>query len=299
MDPKKISTKTIMVYFSIDFDIKLIASNRFKFIDTSRVVAPLTKKNKQIDRKKIKAPYGDIFSSDYQGNIIGLDLRKKKKTTSRIPYFLNQIMFFVSLGDMNVNVMMFKNKFKISGCKTDDHAMQTVKIFWYKFRSTENIKDNFFSLKPKFDYPFFILETVMMNTGFNLKYYIRRKELNKIMNDPEYKDKVLLSQYESTTHPNVNIKMFSTCPVDHTFVKMELDTCPINKDIESFCKFNCTYTQVFENVFKKEKKKVDQDTFIVFSSGQVIVTGRYLSKMIENCNFFMKIIETKLVNSQK
>jgi TATA-box binding protein (TBP) (component of TFIID and TFIIIB) len=286
MDPKKISTKTIMVYFNFNFRIEFIAQNRDQFINCANVVAPLTKKNKQIDKKKIKAPYGDIFSSKYKDSIVGLNTYKKTKTTSRITYFLNQIMFSVSLGQINVNVMMFKDKFKISGCKTDNHAIETVKEFWNQLQKLNTETDKFFELK-SFETPFFILETVMMNTGFNLNMYIERNKLNKIMNKPEYKDKVLLSQYESTTHSNVNIKMFSHIPENYTYTKVSLTDS----------KFTLHESQIDINIFKKKKEKQHKDTFIVFSSGQVIITGRYLSNMLENCKFFMDIVKNELVDN--
>lgn len=69
------STSTVMVYSNITFNTREIFEN----IKITKIDIPLTKKQKNIDKKKIVAPYGAIISVQYKTQIRGLDLRKKKK----------------------------------------------------------------------------------------------------------------------------------------------------------------------------------------------------------------------------
>lgn len=280
MQTIKISTRTIMVYFNLEYHIEKISKQRDKLINLENVTYKLTKKSKQIDKKTIRGPSGQIFCTEYRNDVVGLPIkRKKKKSTSRIDYFLNQISFDLSLGDYNINIMMFKNSFKISGCKEDEDAIKGVEILW---KTLDKFIPEFYTISNN-DKPSFTFEIVMMNTGFNFKKYIDRENLNQIMNRPEHNDKVLISQYVPTLHTNVNIKMVSDKPENYKYKKVTIDKEFIVENIDSV-------------LFKKDKpkQKVDKDTFIVFSSGQVILSGKYLSSMMENYKMFSSILNKEL-----
>ncbi len=122
------SIKTIMVYTNMEFDIAKI----FEEIPITEIDVPYTKRNKKIDKKRIVAPYGAIFSTQRKKDIRGVDVRqkltKKKKpkpgnertkvrkvNEKKIDHFLNQIMIDLSIGYLNLNIMMFKDSFKIAG----------------------------------------------------------------------------------------------------------------------------------------------------------------------------------------
>lgn len=69
------STTTVMVYTNIMFSTR----DLFENIKITKIDTPLTKKQKNIDKKKIDAPYGAIISVQSKTHIRGLDLRKRKK----------------------------------------------------------------------------------------------------------------------------------------------------------------------------------------------------------------------------
>lgn len=71
----KCSTCTIMVYTNLEFNMKNIFMHTYR----THVLVPLTKKQKNVDKRKLIAPYGSIISLQYGNSIRGVDLRKKKK----------------------------------------------------------------------------------------------------------------------------------------------------------------------------------------------------------------------------
>ena len=65
----KTSTKTIMCYTNVQFDLRKV----FASIDVAEIgCLPHTKKNKHIDKKTIRAPPGSIVSMHYQKYLRGV-----------------------------------------------------------------------------------------------------------------------------------------------------------------------------------------------------------------------------------
>lgn len=284
-----VSTRTVMVYSNMVFDLPFLFDN----IPITDVDAPLTKKQKNIDKKRIVAPYGSIFSLHFRNQIRGLDLRKKKKKKvdegvvravngrTNITYFLNQIMMEISIGNMNLNVMVFKDNFKIAGCKTMDDATEVAMIFWenyihplgreaYEFSGEENT-------------PKFLFDGVMKNYGSKIYFDIDRSALNILMNSEEYRDRIHMSQYETTSATNVNIKMYAKKPNGYTY---EVLVYPPDDSPQKYPDWEI-YNK---NIYKKKKDKVPYTTFIIFSSAEVIISGKYDESMRDSYNFFVDTV---------
>lgn len=223
---------------------------------------------------------------------------KEQKTIS---HFLNQITIVISLGNEKnppLNIMIFKNTMKIVGCKSKDDAMEAVLILWQDYISRI---PNAWRMVKGANNPRFVFETVMRNVGFKLGFAIERPALNNLMNQEEYSEHVFMSQYETSAHTNVNIKMFSNRPKDF---KYECLVIPLDTKRKPF------FTYVPEILYKArddKKKQKNQKiqgkyaTFIVFSSSEVILSGRYDQNMKDAYNFFVStafenkdLIEEKL-----
>ncbi len=71
----KTSTSTVMIYANVEFNIQ----NLFRKLPIYDTEIILTKKQKNIDKKKLDAPYGAIVSLQTSTYIRGLDLHKKKR----------------------------------------------------------------------------------------------------------------------------------------------------------------------------------------------------------------------------
>lgn len=349
------STSTIMVYTNIIFEPRKI----FETIKLTEIDVPLTKKQKNVDKKKLAAPYGAIISVLSQTHIRGVDLRKKKKRWCtvcqpievvdgepvkiitvteelkpvpgtdimaimyycskcqksyepgelyKINHFLNQITIVISTGSQPLlNVMMFKDNLKFAGCKGMDDAVEGMMILWqdyifspkevsywfpggekplkYDFKKREK-STPLWRLKKGAENPRFVFETVMRNVGFKIGWPIERPALNALMNEEKYSSHVFMSQYESTGHTNVSVKMFSIKPKDFKYDCLVIPFNPSRKP--QFIKLS----DIPYKTEKKKKKDLQEKyiTFIAFSSSEIILSGRYDKNMEEMYNFFVRTI---------
>ena len=125
----------------------------------------------------------------------------------RIVPFLNQMTIVLSIGHIIINVMMFKNSFKLAGNKTYDDAVEAVMMLWENYI---NPIPNAWSLHDIDAH--FMFDVVMRNVNFNIRFTIDKISLNRLMNRDEYRNHVYLSKYESTSDTHVNIKMLAEKP---------------------------------------------------------------------------------------
>lgn len=190
-DELKCSTKTIMVYSNLTFDLDAVFRGAIiHHIENP----PRTKKKKDVDKDKlaVMCPPETIIGVSKDKMRRGIDTRKKKKkwcapncrimktngarqvkvntvreTTrdleekchpsasmyiveyccdvcnktythnelgEKIPNFLNQVTIVISTGDYLLNVMLFRDNFKIAGCKTEDDAKMVTRVLWEEIR---------------------------------------------------------------------------------------------------------------------------------------------------------------------
>jgi len=313
-----------MVYSNMSFNLLKI----FRDVYITPVDTPLTKKKKNVDKKRLVAPYGSIISIQKGNNFRGIDIRKIEKywcvancrevihrgnkivevntivsspsliegtdiyeikyfctqcktyytlkQLKKIANFLNQVTIVLSIGSVILNIMLFKDNFKIAGCKEDNDAVEAAIILWQEY-ITKISKG--WKIRPEFieEEPRFIFRLVMRNVDFKLGFYIDRKALNRLMNSEKYADRVFMSQCETTGHTNVNIKMYTRQPEGYTYDCLVL---PLDKE--------CYFIEVESIPYKiKKTKKKEYTTFIVFSSSEIILSGRYRSEMKADYEFFV------------
>lgn len=277
-DELDISTNTIMVYCNITFNLQKV----YEVLPITVVDVPLTKKKKLPDVKKIKAPYGTIFSIRYKNDYKGIITKAPSEKASN--YFLNQVALFLSLGNKNLHIMVFKDTFKIAGSKDLNQAIEATKLLWsfisadHSTYAMSDIPEN----KDQFQYPSFIFDTVMTNVDFKLGFQIDRKKLNNLMNDKKYNSIIKMSRFETTGNPNVNIKFYCKKPDNFTY------KCMILENVD-----NPTFRILPENFFdKKKKKKPNYTTFLVFRSSKVIESGKFKESSKNSYNEFINIIKT-------
>lgn len=325
-----------MVYTNMVFDLEKIFTN----VPITKITPPLTKKKKNVDKKKLSADYGSIINIQKGIRYRGVDIRKVKKhwcictcrqiikkgnksvkvntiiekpilvestdiyelryyctqceryykisELKKITNFLNQVTIVLSIGKVILNIMLFKDNFKIAGCKENNDAVEAAMILWEDYISkipgAWKFKDDETEQK-------FVFQLVMRNVDFKLGFFIDREALNVLMNSEEYSDKVFMSQCETTGHTNVNIKMYAIKPKD-----FEYDCLVYPEEGEVYI------TSLKENPYKIKKEKKMYTTFIVFSSSEIILSGRYEKNMEDMYNFFVnealkhrKDIEEKIV----
>ena len=317
----KISTKTIIVATSVKFNIEKL----FEIIPITDYSLPIKKRGRKKristnDEKIIKKiiPNGSIICVKYREKIRGCPLKKKKKYDNK--YFRNSLSVVMSVDkDKFINFKLSQNgKFQITGCKDENHAIFTVKTFWGYIKDLEKKdlekdlekdenkdleKDENKDLeKDENNYIFekignfkAIFMTVMTNIDFNLGFNINREMLDKHMNsNTDYKS--LLET--SFGYTGVNIKLPMEKKIEHKLPYIEL--IPQNNkwlvETKTYTDY-LGFLKEFEK--KKELNKKRWNTFLVFHSGNVIMSGLGKCYMKEHYKIFMKIIHDSKKNIEE
>lgn len=195
----------------------------------------------------------------------------------KINHFPHQATIILSIGNkIPLNIMMFKDSLKIAGAKTLQDAMEGIHILWSEYITKI---PNSFTCPDKAE---FLFSIEMMNFGFSLGFPMDRRALNDLMND-KYADIIALSCIGTTSNPNVKIKFHVKKPKNFRY------NCLVFDFYES--EWTSKLVRKKENKYKKIKVQKDKyNTFIVFSSSETILSGKYRQDLENIYNIFIELI---------
>lgn len=293
-DKIKVSTKTFIVMTNITLNIDKLFN---KLPITSYIVIPKKRGRKkkviQID-PNLGIKSGSIITLEYETKLRGVDLKKKKKKkSSRNNYFRNSVTVIMIIDDKKINFKISRNgKFQITGCKFDDHAEKCVKYIWDYIKDDDDIfKFNNYDIDSDSDdeeenimKATFI--PAMRNIDFGLGFLVDREKLDRYFN--------VNTRYHSLLEPSfgytgVNIKI----PIVDDILKLNLKQLR-NKNGKWIKPATITYNDYLQYLPQKERlKKTRKDrynTFLVFHSGKVIMSGLEASFMRDTYYEFGDII---------
>jgi TATA-box binding protein (TBP) (component of TFIID and TFIIIB) len=284
-DNIKVSTKT----FTATTNLTIKIDKLFHTLPiTPYVVIPKKrgrkKKCEQVDpNKDIEA--GSIVTVKHEGYIRGVELKPKKvKTGKKKKWFRNSITVVIIL-DKPINFKVCRNgTFQMTGCKTHKHAELCVKYIWgYMKDFTEIYSFNHGTT----------LETLfipsMRNIDFSLGFLVDREKLNRYMCSQEEFHCLLETSFGYT---GVNIKV----PLTEDITKMEIKKLIYDKDApESKWTETLTSYQEYLDLLttKEHEAKLNDErynTFLVFHSGKVIMSGLTADFMRKVYYYFLSII---------
>ena len=181
------------------------------------------------------------------------------------------------------NCMIFKSCFKIVGCKKIEDAMNVVSRLWgnhlYSMFETSDAK--------------FTFEISLLNTGFNIGFNVDLDKLSKFIDGSSEKFGNILSFQRSSS--SIRLKYKSIKPGGMRYDSLEYSETFNPKNDYKICPVRSETT---ENKFDKNEKEI---TFIIFSSGEIIIMGSFKNDMLEKYTLleemllkFQKNIEEKL-----
>lgn len=227
---------------------------------------------------------GDIITLKYQNELKGVDLSKKKKKKINKKYFRNSLTVVMFLDNKFINFKISNNgKFQMTGCKFTDHAINCIKIFidQIKHNYTKDIEVTFL--------------TVMTNIDFNLGFLVNRENLDIYINNFTEYNSLLETSFGYT---GVNIKFPMEKDID-----MDLEKIILSLSENKWNHTNTTYKKFVKTLpikdQEKHKNKKRYNTFLVFHSGNVIMSGM-VSKYMENVyNNFVNIIKQNKDNIEE
>ena len=273
-----VSTRTFTATSNVIIDMKAF----FDLIEiTPYTVIPKKRgrrKKTNIDDPNKDIPYGSIITAKFESHIKGVDMKANKPTKK---WFRNSITL-VMVCDKILNFKVCKNgTLQMTGCKTVEHAKLCVKRLWGLIKqnpSIYNMKGDKFTT---------LIIPSMRNIDFSIDYLVDREKLNSYMVSSIQSHCLLETSFGYT---GVNIKFPVTTDINQIEIyKLEGDHTSVWEDTLS------TYSEFAELVSKTQvqqnrKKRTRYNTFLVFHSGKVIMSGMSPEVMVGTYYIFRDIM---------
>ena len=294
-DNINISTETIIAKTNWKINIQELFSN---LPLTEYIVEPKKRGRRPKNEKKTEPQVlnnGEIITIKFGDKVRGVDLKskKKKKPVKKVKnskdddekdnnYFRNSITVVMFCEGKLINFKISKNgKFQFTGCKNNDHA----------HRCLVYVKDYIYALPNKkiLSVPLnsnleVIYVTVMANINFSLGFCVNKENLDDYIN----KNTNYISLLETTFgYTGVNIKMPLERMDNMPITKMSYIDFEWRKQILNYKEYISTLD---EKERSKERGKTHYNTFLVFQSGNVILSSHHKECMRDTYHEFLKII---------
>lgn len=234
-------------------------------------------KNEKKEESNIDLVNGNIITLKIGNKLRGVNLKTKKNIKK---FFRNSLTIVMFLDNKFINFKVSKNgKFQFTGCKNEEHSIECMK---YIFNYT---KDTFNIINIEEQYPEIIFITVMTNINFNLGFCINRENLDEYINTNTKFFSLLETSFGYT---GVNIKL----PLEN------IDNIPITKLVykkDNWIIEDYNYLKYIDSLDekdkKKEKSKIRYNTFLVFQSGNIILSSPHKECMRKSYHEFINIIK--------
>lgn len=294
-DDIKVSTKTCIVVTNIMLDIKSL----FEALPiTDYIVIPKKrgrkKKNEPEDPNK-GIPSGSIITLEYENNIRGVDLKKKKKNKDkkkRGNYFRNSVTVVMIMEDKKINFKISRNgKFQMTGCRDDTHSENCVKFIWNYIKNTKNIYKWYSDSESNSDSELknnlkAIFIPAMRNIDFGLGFYVDRERLDEYFNRSTNYNSLLETSFGYT---GVNIKIPMLKPITDLMLK-QLECCNDEWIDPVYVDYMTYINMLSPKEAQKKLNKQRHNTFLVFHSGKTIFSGMDATFMKDTYYEFINII---------
>lgn len=252
-----ISTQTLIIRTNIIIDCQ-------KFYDLIRctdIVIPSSGKKRMVVDMEDSSNTGAVVFAQYKTDYKGTPFKKISKK-----HFLNSVTIVMNVGVKYINIKVSnRGKLQVTGCNKSIHPMTIVHYFWNYIKELDNTwqyhpHENFFTAS---------IIPVMSNINFSIDFQIDRENLNTIINT---KTKFISILETSDGYVGVNIKI----DIDYE----PLEEILVDEYSQIGNSWELSKIKVIDYIgtlsVKEQKKKISKcyvNTFLVFYSGKVIMSG--------------------------
>jgi hypothetical protein len=268
----EISTNNVIAITNLKIDLQKF----FHYIPITDHVPPQKRRGRK-PRINVPAPNHKIAP----GSVIFAQIRRdfrgsyvKEKTKNSTTFFLHSVTIVLVLHNNKfVNVKVSSNgKLQITGCKCEDHYINTIVAIFELMRVIQ-VMTGETVYRVAGDDPnkvTAVFNTVMQNMDFNIGFHMHRHKLDRFIKQSTPFHSVFEGSIAGT---GVNIKVPAEENVQNELRKMTYDA-------NTFAVEKCnvpysTYCDLLEDKEKrKECGKKRHHTFLVFSSGSIIMSSR-------------------------
>jgi len=299
-DDIKVSTKTFVVMTNMFIDLKLLF-DYLPITNYTPISKKLKKKNKNLENALVEnteietIAEGSIitlkFEDKIKGNICKKKVNNTKMLSKRGKWFRNSFTTVMIVEGKFLNFKVCQNgMFQITGCKNDEQPEKCMKYVW------EYIKDNVDIYRlTRGDTFECIYIPAMRNIDFSLGFLVDREKFAQYMSNQTEFHSLLETSFGYT---GVNIKI----PVTKDITSMKIKKTVMFENGE-WNQSEILYGDYLQYVSNKEQlKKINKkryNTFLVFHSGKVIMSGLNDEFMRDVYYYFLNIIHKSHLEFQE
>ena len=227
---------------------------------------------------------GDIVTLKYCDHLRGVDLKGRPKTEKKEGgYFRNSVTIVMSFGGKFINFKISKNgKFQFTGCKSDNDAHRC--LDWLVRQVYDHPRGRKIIVTPLNEAFHVVYLTVMANINFSLGFCVNKEHLDAYINQQTRYYSLLETTFGYT---GVNIKMPLASLDSLPIAKMTLAEGGWKTQRLSYQDY---LTTLDEKELAKEQQKTRYNTFLVFQSGNVILSSPHKECMRDTYHEFLRII---------
>jgi hypothetical protein len=287
----EISTKTVIAITNLKIDLPKF----FQYIPITDHVPPQKRRGRK-PRVSLTVPTNKISA----GSVIFAQTRRefrgsyvKEKTKNSKTFFLHSVTVVLVLKNNKfVNVKVSGNgKLQITGCKCEEHYVDTVVALFEILRQIQEMTgEKVYRLANDDQNVTAVYNTVMQNMDFNIGFHIYRHKLDRFIKQSTPFHSIFEGSIAGT---GVNIKIPSDETVQNDLLRISYN--PENFALEKTLVPYSNYCDLLEDKEKrKEWAKKRCHTFLVFSSGSIIMSSRGS----DMATVFNTLVTTLLENRQ-
>jgi len=251
-----ISTQTLIIKTNLMIDCQKF----YDSIDCKVISKPETGKKRMLVIKEDGHTEGSVVFAQYKNAFKGTPFKKISKK-----HFLNSVTIIMNVGVKYVNIKVSnKGKLQITGCNKTIHPVCIIQHFWWGIEHVGcwefQTGETYFKAS---------VIPVMSNINFSINFQINRENLNNIINTQTDYISILET---SDGYVGVNIKI--------NMKKESLDDVLVDQYSFANGTWELSKSKVMDYIHtlspKEQKKKISKcyvNTFLVFYSGKVIMSG--------------------------
>jgi TATA-box binding protein (TBP) (component of TFIID and TFIIIB) len=259
-DQYPISTQTLIISTNVTID----CAKYYAHIQCPEVSKPASGKTRMHVNESDNLPEGTIVFAQYKQDHKGTAFKKISDK-----YFLNSVTIIMRIHTKYINIKVSnKGKLQITGCNQNTYAISILKHFWRHLSPEHHTIWEFHD--PEHTRAFEALVVpVMCNINFAIPFQINRESLNNIINTQ--------TSYVSILEPSdgyvgVNIKIsMQEEPLEQILIDQY--TYLEGEWVLSKTRFMDYILTLSPKEQKKKMAKCYVNTFLVFYSGKVIMSG--------------------------
>lgn len=285
----EISTKTVIGKSNWKINI----TDLFNILPiTDYIVLPRKRGRRPKNEKPIEPQIpldGSIVTLKFKDKLRGVNLKGPKKS-SKGP-FRNSLTVVMYVDSKFINVKLSKNgTFQCTGTKTESNLENFIRYIYQYTILSKNTKALTINTNPCFvteilTSPQILLSSVMTNINFNIGFNVNRECLDEYINNNTELYSLLETSFGYT---GVNIKIPLVDMNDIPVIKMVY----INDEwVSTKITYETYISMMDEKDKKKEMSKVRYNTFLVFQSGNVILSSPHKNCMKNVFKNFGEVIE--------